>query len=742
MDRYLNNCYKAAQATASKAAARSRTANREQCGSGSQKDPIPEIGATNLLDLPLGVKLPVVPGSNNVFYTTNLSEKLYKPSYDFNLSDPYCRLLETGYKSLHDPHLKSYYRRKDILRRLKKGGYITSNNKVVCTLKELNKYRQYLTSLKLDSERNYVREQEMIEKQVNKLYKTKTACDSHGSTQFQGWLLQENKQTTPDQELLIKQRNLDMTSLELNKLEHTAEKQNVLRIKEEERRHRDHVRRKLSLWRQIEEEWKTKEMLLLSKIGEEVNRELRFEEQRKKVKEDAHRKKQAQLEKKITYYLQKMQRNYLQREGSEENVFANRSQDETEGERETMKDKGPSQHLYSSVKTPERRSTLLHSPHDVKSNTTEQKKDRETIRTSYPSNDGEITTLQSPGVSAKTPSICRYCLQDTSKQQVTRADLNGEKAKKSSLNYEPAPGVSFIHDSPIRQDYHPNRCQEKVTSEELNSRIQNVMTWVVAAVTSVLYPAITKYEERLQNITCPMPDNSTLSSDSASCCSSCCETFLYETSKMVQAEPCTEAADRSIEQPVAPSKSSLARKERTDVETTYHRKEHLEDKPKAPKPEYNEISESANLKTCKSDSHLVVRIETGTRKCKDETDSLECPLSSDEKAKAINEMQELNNVYVNFKHHLKEEAELILRNVFQEMVSELTQTIPTLSSVTTEPLPAQTDTDKGDLLSNVDISSAAAEIMENVLGKLQSAVKKTCTEEFSPGNVSVHFKSD
>ena len=111
----------------------------------------------------------------------------------------------------------------------------------------------------------------------------------------------------------------------------------------------------------------------------------------------------------------------------------------------------------------------------------------------------------------------------------------------------------------------------------------------------------------------------------------------------------------------------------------------------------------------------------------------------DEKAKAINEMQELNNVFVNFKHHLKEEAELILRNIFQEMVSELTQTIP---SVTTESLPTQTDTDKGDLLSNVDISSAAAEIMGNVLEKLQSAVKKTCTEEFSPENISVHFKPD
>lgn len=60
----------------------------------------------------------------------NLCLQLYQPSYDFNLTDPYCRLLETSYKSLHDPHLKAYYGRKDILRRLKKGGYVTSNNKV------------------------------------------------------------------------------------------------------------------------------------------------------------------------------------------------------------------------------------------------------------------------------------------------------------------------------------------------------------------------------------------------------------------------------------------------------------------------------------------------------------------------------------------------------------------------------------------------------------------------------------
>ncbi|OWJ99346.1 hypothetical protein Celaphus_00009529, partial [Cervus elaphus hippelaphus] len=323
MDLYLNNSYKAAQAAASKAAASSLTAERERT---RKKTPLQRSEPLIYWIFLLGSNFP-------------LFQELYQPSYDFNLSDPYCRLLGTGYKSLHDPHLKSYYRRKDILRRLKKDGYVTSNNKVVCTLKELNKYRQYLTSLKLDFERNYVREQKMIEKQVNKLYKTKRACDSYGNTQFQDWLLQENKQTTPDQKLLIKQRYLDMISLELNKLEHTAENQNVLRIKEEERRHRDHIRRKLSLQRQIEEEWKTKEMLLLSKIGEEVKREARVEEQRKKVKADAYHKKKALLEKKITYHLQKMQRSDLQREGSEASVFQNKSQDETEGERETIKGK-------------------------------------------------------------------------------------------------------------------------------------------------------------------------------------------------------------------------------------------------------------------------------------------------------------------------------------------------------------------------------------------------------------------
>lgn len=46
----------------------------------------------------------------------------------------------------------------------------------------------------------------MIEKQVNKLYETRRPYDSYENEQFQEWLLQEDTQATPDQQLVIKHR--------------------------------------------------------------------------------------------------------------------------------------------------------------------------------------------------------------------------------------------------------------------------------------------------------------------------------------------------------------------------------------------------------------------------------------------------------------------------------------------------------------------------------------------------------
>ncbi|XP_047902311.2 titin homolog [Anser cygnoides] len=126
---------------------------------------------SGLLDLPLGVKIPLVPGTKPVFCRTKLGEKLHQPSAQFNLGDPYCRLLRTEYNCLHDPHLQAYYNRKDNLQSLKSKGYITSDGKVVCTLKEFNEYRQYLTTLKLEAEKTRRQGEEKLQQELAKLKK-------------------------------------------------------------------------------------------------------------------------------------------------------------------------------------------------------------------------------------------------------------------------------------------------------------------------------------------------------------------------------------------------------------------------------------------------------------------------------------------------------------------------------------------------------------------------------------------
>uniref|UniRef100_A0A8C6F4M4 Fibrous sheath interacting protein 2 n=1 Tax=Monodon monoceros TaxID=40151 RepID=A0A8C6F4M4_MONMO len=604
MELYLSACSKAANVAATKTAASGLAADSQQCGNVSvaHKTHFPGVGAAQLLDLPLGVKLPVIPGSNPLYYTTKLSEKLFQPSYGFNLTDPYCRLLENQYKSLHDPHLRAYHKRKDILRRLKKGGYITSNNKIVCTLRELNKYRQYLTSLKLDFERNYIREQKMLAKQVSKLQEENQIPGRSDVAQFQNWLLQEGTPSIKDQERLIRHRYLDMISRELEHLERTAEEQRLIRMDREERQQREHTRRKHGLRRKIEEEWKTKEMLLLTRIGEDVKREARIEEQRRKNREESDRKKQALLEKKMAYHLQKMQGSGIKREDMRKNTIDYREQD------------GP--------------------------------------------------------------------------------------------HYE----------------------------------CENIK------VTSILYPAIKKYEERLKNNAYPVSDDSILSSDSSSFCSTCSEEFTYgsytsATTKTFQGEPCAFAVDISVRRPTTPLKPPSAHVERTVVGKTYH----IKGQSITSELKYNKTSmiyTYPKLRSCKSDSHLLASFETGTKKSKDattETDGLESPLFSDQKTKAMNEMN-LKNVFVNFKCHLKGETELILESIFQEIMSDLTQAIPSISSVTAEVFVDQSEPEKGDLVSNADICSVASEIVENMLEKLQSAVEKKCIQIFSQEDLSVNIK--
>ncbi|XP_015708499.1 uncharacterized protein LOC107308840 [Coturnix japonica] len=133
-----------------------------------------EVGAGGswLLDLPLGVKIPVQPGTKLLFARRKLGEKLHQPSPQFDLRDPYSRNLCTEYNSLHDPHLREFHNRKNNLRNLKKRGLVTEDGDVVCTLKEFNEYRQYLTRLKLEKKQAKRREEDELLREISNLKKS------------------------------------------------------------------------------------------------------------------------------------------------------------------------------------------------------------------------------------------------------------------------------------------------------------------------------------------------------------------------------------------------------------------------------------------------------------------------------------------------------------------------------------------------------------------------------------------
>uniref|UniRef100_H2YC52 Fibrous sheath-interacting protein 2 n=1 Tax=Ciona savignyi TaxID=51511 RepID=H2YC52_CIOSA len=108
-------------------------------------------GKPNVEEVPLGAKLPMIPGSRLQLYTSRLGEKLLQPSCDFDRTYPSDVYISNEYRCLHDPHLRHYFlNRPDMTKRLRKRSFITNENKVVCSLNEYNLYRQYLKHLSIE----------------------------------------------------------------------------------------------------------------------------------------------------------------------------------------------------------------------------------------------------------------------------------------------------------------------------------------------------------------------------------------------------------------------------------------------------------------------------------------------------------------------------------------------------------------------------------------------------------------
>lgn len=79
------------------------------------------------------------------------------PEYD--LSDPVNRrkVLDLNkYSALHDPHLKGYFNRPNMLKHLRKQKLINDKREVLCDVHEFNKYRSYLGELFNDQVKNRI----------------------------------------------------------------------------------------------------------------------------------------------------------------------------------------------------------------------------------------------------------------------------------------------------------------------------------------------------------------------------------------------------------------------------------------------------------------------------------------------------------------------------------------------------------------------------------------------------------
>ncbi|XP_036284728.1 fibrous sheath-interacting protein 2 [Pipistrellus kuhlii] len=604
-------------------------------------------------------------------------------------------------------------------------------------------------------------DEKMLSRQVNRLQDGHQLAGHPEVTQFQNWLLMDHIPSFKDQERLIRHRYLDMINRELEYRERRAEEQRRQWMDREERRHWDHMRRKLGLRRKIEEEWKAKEMLLLSRIVEDVKREARIEEQRRRNREESDRKKQALLEKKMAYHLQKMQQNGLKREDTGKNTdyrglegthaYTPMKKKKTSEEIKTLytvteqkPNKGGHEQTIGVHQSPSgsKNVTRNSSPPTMfqsnvrDNNTMEQKKDGMLTKKPSPTNGKGVLYPSAPETLLSTQTSPTRTFNRTSQTFMG-------PAKVEDYNISFAPNTSLLNEyyatyALVQHMLYNCTISDKVTSDELNRILQNIMAWVVATVTSILYPAITRYEERLRSQVYHGDAESVLSSESSSFCSTCsegftCTSYAAPPPRPFPGSPRTFSVDIALRRPPTPLKPLSAHVERTVVEKTYSAHGGPPVTTTLTYKTATGVYAHTRLRSCKSDSYLLTSFKAGAQKSKDATTEtekggLEAPQLPKPTARA--EIQNLEKIFVNFKCHLKGETELILESVFQEIMSDLTQAVPAISSVTAEVFVDPCEPELDEVPSNVDISSVASDIVENMLEKLQTAVEKKCVEMF------------
>ncbi|KAM4818061.1 uncharacterized protein RHO17_003339 [Thomomys bottae] len=101
----------------------------------------------------------------------------------------------------------------------------------------------------------------------------------------------------------------------------------------------------------------------------------------------------------------------------------------------------------------------------------------------------EFTTPMMHVPKESLPSISRPTIRHAHlDEEHTRTRRNTKNSRLDIDSYSsPSHGKCISH----HQDH-----QVTISSEELHNIIENIMTWVVSSVTNILYPVITKHDEK------------------------------------------------------------------------------------------------------------------------------------------------------------------------------------------------------------------------------------------------------
>lgn len=271
---------------------------------------IPPGSLPKCATLPLDTKLPMVAGPKGSvkLFTTNLGERIHLSSQnlDFDLTDPYSMLMTNGYKPLHDPHLRALIKSPYMRRRLRKGGFITRDGKVLCTLKEFNEWRQYLRKIHLSLEKRHEKEQrDALDRELRLEDGGSTASVIRQKEERMREVRERiNTQLEEDQ-----QRYADMAR---------ADEERMLRIEEGQRAKRREIEQKyqklqdrqISLAQKRQAEERRRQGMMVRKWMDEDSR-------RAEIIEDRKRNRQLQQEKKLAESWEKrkqMQQKHLDEE--------------------------------------------------------------------------------------------------------------------------------------------------------------------------------------------------------------------------------------------------------------------------------------------------------------------------------------------------------------------------------------------------------------------------------------------